>query len=261
MAKDLFYVEYMRDRLAQDACEVGMHLHAWYSPPEYPLKKINQERDYLIEYPPEIMEEKIKVMTDLLEGTFQRKIVSHRSGRWVLNDTYLALLQKYGYLVDCSVTPHVNWANSPGCTGLPGSDYSAEPEQPYYIYENVLEVPMSIRKIRCFQKKRVFSLHDFLRECRDYLKGKEQWLRPDKFLSEKGMLRLIETVGRQDTDYLMFMLHSSEMMPGGNTSFTTEQRVDELFGCIELLFSVISQNYRGVTLKQYREFTATLGGT
>ncbi|KAF1086095.1 hypothetical protein SPSYN_00833 [Sporotomaculum syntrophicum] len=261
MAKDAFYVEYMRDCLVRGVCEVGMHLHAWYSPPEYSLPRVNQERAYLIEYPPEIMEAKVKFMTELLEDTFQRQMVSHRSGRWALNETYLALLHKYGYQVDCSVTPHVSWAGKPGCTGIPGSDYRAAPERPYYIYTDLLEVPVSIRKIRCFQLKRVLSLRDFLRECRDYIKGKEQWLRPDKFLSEKGMLRLVEIICKEDTDYLMFMMHSSELMPGGSNTFTTKQRVEELFVCMERLFSYIGQNYQGVTLKQYRELTAAREGT
>ncbi len=255
MARDPFYMAYLRDRLALGACEVGLHLHAWSSPPEYPLRSINRERAYLIEYPPAIMEEKIKFLTSLLEDIFQRKIVSHRSGRWTLNNTYLALLQKYGYLVDCSVTPGVSWAGSLGCTGLPGSDYRLAPQQPYYIYANLLEVPVSIRKIRCFQPKHVLSLRGLLRECRDYVKGKEQWLRPDQYLSAKGLLRLVEKISREETNYLMFMLHSSELMPGGSRAFTTEQRVEELYGCMELLFSMLAPNYRGVTLEQYRELS------
>ena len=51
MAEDPFYIEYMTDCLRRDTCEIGMHLHAWNNPPEYPLKKVNDQRDYLFEYP------------------------------------------------------------------------------------------------------------------------------------------------------------------------------------------------------------------
>jgi len=37
---------------------------------------------YLIEYPDHVMEEKIEVLTRLLEERFDEPMVSHRSGRW-----------------------------------------------------------------------------------------------------------------------------------------------------------------------------------
>ena len=37
MAMDPAYVEFARDVIARDAGEVGMHLHAWNSPPLTPL--------------------------------------------------------------------------------------------------------------------------------------------------------------------------------------------------------------------------------
>ncbi len=58
---------YMRDCLKRGTCEIGMHLHAWNNPPEFDLNKVNDQRDYLFEYPKQIMEEKIQTLTGLLE--------------------------------------------------------------------------------------------------------------------------------------------------------------------------------------------------
>ena len=48
--------------------EIGMHLHAWSTPPEYSLKAEKENAPYLIEYPEHIMEEKI-CSTKILQYT------------------------------------------------------------------------------------------------------------------------------------------------------------------------------------------------
>ncbi len=64
-------------------------------------------------------------MTKLLEDAFQTKMLSHRAGRWAFNEYYASLLLEYGYQVDCSVTPRVNWQFSPGNPqGNGGTDYT-----------------------------------------------------------------------------------------------------------------------------------------
>ena len=82
MAEDPHFVEYMREKQDKGLCEIGMHLHAWNTPPESPLNRSVRERDYLIEYPVDVMEKKIATMTETLEKNFGRAPVSHRSGRW-----------------------------------------------------------------------------------------------------------------------------------------------------------------------------------
>ena len=125
MEHDEAYVEFGRHYLQRELCEIGMHLHAWNMPPKFELiRGPKYHNAYLIEYPVEIMEEKIKLLTDELEDTFQTKIISHRAGRWATNRRYFELLEKYGYKVDCSVTPYVDWSRHVGYTeGSGGSDY------------------------------------------------------------------------------------------------------------------------------------------
>ena len=194
MVNDPFYVEYMQDCLKRNTCEVGMHLHAWNNPPEYELNKVNDQRDYLFEYPKNIMDEKIKVLTNKLEETFNIKMLSHRSGRWSTDETYFELLHKYGYKVDCSVTPYMNWERCVGATGKPGSDYRKSPTQPYYIYKEILEVPVSIRQVRYFAPDAICSVKSFLHEIKWSGRLREAWIRPTKNPSFVALKKVLDIV-------------------------------------------------------------------
>lgn len=252
MVNDQFYVEYMRDCLKRRACEIGMHLHAWNNPPEFQLKKTTNQRDYLFEYPEEVMDEKIKTLTGKLEDTFSIKMTSHRSGRWATDERYFKLLKKYGYKVDCSVTPYMNWETCVGATGKPGSDYSKCPTQPYYIYEDILEVPVSIRPIRYLAIDAIYSVKSLLHEAKWCSRIRNTWIRPTKNPSFLAMKKTLDIV-KEDSDYAMFMLHSSEMMPGGSPSFPNDTTIEQLYECIEKVFAYAKQEgYEGCKLSEYK---------
>src|SRR5579872_2796709 len=115
------FVEFARDVLARRAAEIGMHLHAWNSPPLIPLTDDDfHHHPYLFEYPDEVMREKIKVMTVLLEERFGQPVMSHRAGRFGFDGRYAAMLLEAGYRIDCSVTPGVDWSATTGAPGGAG---------------------------------------------------------------------------------------------------------------------------------------------
>src|ERR1700730_4996670 len=156
MAMDSAFVEFGRDLIARGCGEIGMHLHAWNSPPLVPLTGDDmRHHPYLIEYPDRVMRDKIAFMTDLLEQRFGLKMLSHRAGRWAFDERYAQMLTDFGYLADCSVTPGVSWkAHAGSPKGPGGSDYRRFPNVPYYLDLNdisrsgnapLLEVPMTTR--------------------------------------------------------------------------------------------------------------------
>lgn len=155
MAIDEAYIEFAQDVIARNTGEIGMHLHAWNSPPLVALTDNDLHyQPYLIEYPKSQMRDKIAFMTDLLENKLQTKMLSHRAGRWAFNETYAQLLIEFGYQVDCSVTPKVDWRFTKGDPAQSGgTDYSNFPSHAYFMDVNdiskagdstLLEVPMSI---------------------------------------------------------------------------------------------------------------------
>ena len=128
------FTAFARDALRGRAAEIGMHLHAWNSPPlDRPLTTNDYDRHPpLIAYPADVVRAKVSYMTALLENTFGIDVVSHRAGRWGLDGTYLAALIANGYKVDCSVTPHMHWRYGRLETSRERIvDYRAAPERPY----------------------------------------------------------------------------------------------------------------------------------
>jgi len=78
------------------------------------------------------------------------------------------------------------------------------------------------------------------------------WLRPNgRNLNQMlGYLRYALSTKR---DYVEFMLHSSEFMPGGSPLFKSEPAIEELYHCLESLFAEASVHFSGRTLSQYLE--------
>lgn len=261
MAVDPVYIEFARDVIARGTGEVGMHLHAWNSPPLAPLTADDwRHKPYLIEYPQEMIRQKVDFMTDLLEETFQTKMVSHRAGRWAFNAFYARLLVERGYRVDCSVTPRVNWRTAKGDpAGQGGTDYRNFPAQAYFLDENdisrpgnsaLLEVPMSI------QYKHSALMNAF-KQGYDRLRGKVRspsvhWLRP-MGRNVENMKRVVEQTLAQGNDYVEYMLHSSEYMPGGSPTFKTEADIERLYADLEQLFQWLQPRVSGMTLAEYYE--------
>lgn len=231
MVNDDCFTAFAKDSLEKKRCELGMHLHAWNTPPYYELPGWEKSgNSYLTEYPEEIMRKKIITMTEIIEKKFGKRPVTHRAGRWGMNDTYFKLLYEQGYIADVSVTPYVDWSSSIGQTPcFAGPDYSKE-KPVISVREGIIEIPVTT--IWSEEKKRAL------------------WLRPDRKNLEE-MLYLIKKYKASDCDYLMFMIHSSELMPGGSPTFRTEGGTEILYGHLNIIFREIAENYRGVGLEEY----------
>lgn len=245
------FVLFIKKQLEHSACELGMHLHAWNTPPIVPLPKCDTSgAPYLIEYPMEVMDEKIKSITDLINTKFGFTPISHRAGRWAMNDAYFQLLQKHGYKIDCSFTPGINWKNNYGQTpGFCGVDYSNVSQVPQ-MFNEILEVPVTTKITHNIFIPENKTPRNILRMFYRSVKGHTVWLRPDgNNLHE--MLWLIDEYSKSEHDYLMFMLHSSELMHGGSPTFANEESIEILFKHLKIIFDKISGDYVGITLKDY----------
>ena len=262
MAKDPFFIEFGRDVLKRQTAEIGTHVHAWNTPPE---DTIRQEdfgyKSYLIDYPLAVRKQKFDFQHKLLEDTFQTAMRSHRSGRWALDQDYVRLLLEYDYWVDCSVTPCVNWQTTTGHPeGKGGTNYQNFPKSAYFMSadcfeqagdSSLLQVPMSIRPkysplIR--QGKRLLNR----------LSGKHKpdstlWLRPKQGNVEQ-MISLAQSLLDEGGDYLEYMLHSSEYMPGGSPTFKDEAAIEGLYRDLNRFFDFLRDKAQGATLQEYYQY-------
>lgn len=251
MISDPLFVEFINRNVEAGNCELGMHLHAWNNPPFYELSRDEHSgAPYLIEYPREIMEAKIAAITEKMKEQFGYVPVSHRAGRWAMNDTYFELLYQYGYRIDCSYTPGISWRDSLGQTpGFAGPDYR-KASRDIQKYKGIVEVPVTVEYTHRMFLDKNKSWKSNVKTALFGMAGQNIWLRPGRD-NMKDMLWMIEKNRNGDGDYLMFMLHSSELMPGGSPTFKDAEAVEVLYGKLQVLFDVIKDSYEGCTLEEY----------
>jgi hypothetical protein len=258
--------------LARGTAEVGMHLHAWNSPPLLSLTgDDDQTQPYLIEYEPRIMREKIHALTATLEQALGVKIVSHRAGRWAFDERYAEMLLEEGYKVDCSVTPLVSWASTSGSTaGRGGTDYTRFPHEPYWIdlhdiaqpgSSDLLEVPVTIMSFRSGLIDRIVHAADrlpralsplshFTRRAANRFSPPAVWLRPTDDKRQR-LTDVVDRVIEDDRVHAQLVLHSSELMPGGSPTFRDSASIEALYADLESLFRRVERRFIGVTLSEF----------
>ena len=144
--------------------EYGTHLHAAFIEPQ---KKYTDyagvdSPDFQCGYAPDIEYQKLANLTALFEQTLGHTPTSFRAGRYGASADSVNSLQRLGYLVDTSVTPHMKWQEPNAKV-----DFRGAPEQPYfpsahklslaqdYTPGRILEVPVTL-KPRLFRDPRWF---------------------------------------------------------------------------------------------------------
>lgn len=247
MAMDDEWVSYAKPKAKAGLCEIGMHIHAWNSPPDYPLDNKFGGNSYITEYPEQMLREKVSYIVELLREKFEAPITSSRSGRWATDETYFQALVVAGIKIDCSVTPGIDLSDIPGCSRNCGNNYATYENKVAEIYPGLLEIPLTTRKVHWAAdgslKHKIKSL----------LLGEDMWLRSCK-KSLRYLYTITEKIEQDGSDYLEFMLHSSELMPGGSPYFTNEKEVEQLYELLTVYFDHLkNSNYIGVTLSEYAE--------
>lgn len=250
MANAEAFVELARQGLKKKSLEIGSHEHAWNQPPVFFLPKRPGEngKPYIYEYPLVIIRKKIESLTYLLEDTFQVPIHSHRGGRWGLNGAVIRELERLGYKVDCSCTPGMNWSDCPGWSiGSKGIDWSKYPSEPFHfrymsltgLRESALiEVPVTIIPLK---------------------RGSLQWLRPNG-TNLPAMKEVVNKATAENRTYIEFIIHSSELMPGGSPMFKNKGQIELLYKDMDQLFSYIRQNgYCGIGLSDFADLCEKRG--
>ena len=266
MANSKKFQEFGLKVVREGTGEIGMHLHAWNSPPSYSLTgKDSFYMPYLIEYPEEIMYKKVTFLTEYLQSVFGVKITSHRAGRWGFNSTYARMLVENGYLVDSTITPHISWERSVGDPKQSGgTNYYDFPENCYWIDFNdiskqdvtspLLEVPVTVTcldGILTSVLRRMFYDGSVPARVINRLISAPCILRPNGSNLEK-MLLILKKGMRKRWPCVVFMLHSSELMPGGSPNFTDFNAIEKLYADLEILFMTTQRDFEGCTLSEFR---------
>jgi len=266
MANSPVFVDFGKDVLRGKKAEIGMHLHAWNTPPLVPLTSDDFKfLPYLFEYPAKVMREKVTVMTELLENTFNGEITSHRAGRWGFNEVYAQILIEKGYGVDCSVTPHISWSGNLGDPQQSGGpDYSQFPDEAYCVdphdirrqgASSLLEIPVTVFSAQnTFRRLLHLALGNVprVRTLVNQYFPLVCWLRPNG-KNRRHMLDLVRRAVGERRPYLQFILHSSELMPGGSPFFSTAKDIEILYADLDVLFESAARTCQAATLEELHQ--------
>lgn len=247
MAMSDDFVNYIKDKAKNGLCEVGMHLHAWNSPPEVTIEGEYTGNPYITEYTKKDIFEKHKYLKNLIIEKFDIVPVSYRSGRWATNDDLFDVLEELEFHIDCSVTPGINH-KAPGISVSHANNYRGAPFTPYKLRDHLWEIPMTT------DIKRSFHGASLKRRMVNLLRGEQRWLRP-ALQSVGEMERLIQDSLNKGSSYLMFMIHSSELMAGGSPYCSSEEDVRNYLQKLEAIFGKVQGLGKGYSLREYYSST------
>jgi hypothetical protein len=266
MAHDPFFQRFGREVLKRRTGEIGLHVHPWDSPP-FGESKYDRRWNhiYLYDLSDDLLHAKIDHLTNLLTDVFEIRPRSHRAGKWGFDERVARTLSDHEYLVDCSVAPGASWKKYKGIVnGRSGPDYFGFPDRPYFLNlddirlsgpSQLLEVPVTVKSNYSPRVDRFHHrIHDRLTGSafRKIAGHSHSWLRPTgKNIQE--MLSVVDWAVQKDFPVLEFMLHSSELMPGGSPTFKTAEQIETLYGHLASLYSHLATlGISGNTLMEYR---------
>jgi len=202
-------------------------------------------------------------LTDLLRETFEVPLTSHRAGRYGFDGAYARILERCGYVVDCSVTPGVSWGTVAGGT-RGGPDFRTAPHQPYFLdnadvcrpgASRLLEVPLTIAPADPSPLdllRRRLAPHSFCGRALNRLSPSMRWLFPNGH-NLRSMLGLLDGALERGDGYVEFTLHSSELMPGGSPKFRSAAAIEALYRDLHALFRAARGRFRPMTLTGFAD--------
>ena len=264
MIEDRNCQAFVRDVIRRGAGEIGCHIHPWNSPPFDGRGKL-RDHVYLYELPTEVIHEKLELLTRRLADVAEQVPISHRAGRWGLDERVVRVLVDLGYLVDCSVTPGMSWKRYKGASnGKGGPDYWGFPARPYFVDPNdirragpspLLEVPVTVKPnySRPLQRFHHAIEHSLAGKVLRRIVG-----RPFSPLCPDGrgvdpLLRIVDWALDGELPVVELAVHSSELMPGGSPTFRTKEEVESLYTSLRALFEHVCRiGAVGMTLGEYR---------
>ncbi len=236
-------IDILGEFLERKEIEIGAHLHPWTTPPFSSSKERFQ-----LSYPhrSKLEFEKLLNLTKAIKESFKIQPVSYRAGRYGFDKETLEHLERLGYLVDCSITPTINWSFDGGPNF---GDFLQT--QPYFLNKedlknpgksNILEVPVSIvinKQLPKFLGKLYrYSPLEIKYIFRKIKLVKTIWLRPS--ISSFEELRfLCDLLINKGNNVFNMMFHSNELVPGNSPYIKTETQVEIFFSRLEKILDYL----------------------
>lgn len=263
MAADAEFVTMATGWVGRGAAEIGLHIHAWDTPPYDERFGSRFDHIYQYELPDNLLHAKTMSVHNLLCNQFGVAPVSHRAGRWGIDSRVARGLAEMGYTVDCSVAPGESYTRHKGLPkGHGGPDFTGYPLMPYRLdlsdisragSSKLLEVPATVipnySPLLTELHHRVYS--NVLGKAIRFIAGVPfLWLRPTG-RNLDALLHVVDLGIERDLPVLEFVLHSSELMPAGSPRFKNREEIEILYTHLNQLFQKVrSAGICGMTLAE-----------
>lgn len=273
VAQDKKCVSILRNIYEQGRCEIGSHLHAWTTPPV--LRNEWDRCPYLYEFPLQTQRELLLNLTEVVRNNFDLSPVSYRAGRFGFDEDSVVLLEEFGYQIDTSVVPLMDFKDHAG-EERGGPCFVNAPLWPYYLSKDnvcqpgesqILEIPVSVSFNRGLPEwgQRMYLQTRETNFCRRLLAKLNLlqiiWLYPT-FFSVREMGSLCQYLLSKGLPVLNMMFHSSEILAGASPYHRTEKDVSAFLNKIEgiIRFLVEKKGVVSQTLSEFRENYIQRGG-
>lgn len=136
--------------------------------------------------------------------------------------------------------------NYPGKTVSYGFDYRTYPNEAYLVKDNLIEIPMTVKHIQ-----HTLAGKSIKNRAKNLIVGKDRWLRPAISTVKEMKLNIDERV-ENGSDYAEFMIHSTELMPGGSPYFKNSRDVEREYKDMRTIFTYAVQcGFEGITMRDY----------
>jgi hypothetical protein len=160
----------------------------------------------------------------------------------------------------------VSWKGYKGNPkGTGGTDFSAFPESAYFLdlddisrpgSSPLLEVPVTVTAPYFSRAGRIaraiLETNRLGAKVARRLFPRLAWLYP-KGNNHRALPRLLHAVAVEGRDHAEFMIHSSELMPGGSPRFPTDRSIEVLYDALEALFASARKTFAAYTLSEYHD--------
>jgi len=260
IAADPDAVALLKEWQDNNKVEIGSHLHPWSTPPQ-------SRRDKYHRYPSDLSDDelnaKLTVLTDEIKKNFGKSPTSYRAGRWGFDKRQENLLSKLGYRVDSSITPSIDWSSHIGDPEKSGGpDFRKEMSGLHLLDSGILEIPMTILPtgiIRNLSNPVVFFIHslkdNLLRKVLNRIFTRTKWMRVFNNTKKEDWQNIYKSAEVNNLGVIQFMIHSSELMPGGSPYSKTHENVEFIYKSIEELFKYMkAKAVTASTLSSIRDF-------
>lgn len=215
VVKDARAAQYFRALAARGAAEIGVHLHAWVTPP------INERDDdayaWQCNLPQNAQTLKMRALVDAYAATFGRPAIAHRAGRYGVDASSYSAVAAAGVVLDFSPSPGFDYSadGGPDFSTMSNAPFSVEtPEGRVYVTPVCGGRALKGGNLFAPAPRRQGGFATAQRRLADKL------LAPMRLTCEGARLEDLKALTRRliadQTPVLTFSLHSTTLTPGAN---------------------------------------------